>query len=76
LTTATESSSSLAGRFGLEDLPQVKLEAKDILKRSTFDNSFLLSTEERSKKALESLAAAVAEYNNRKLQYSFTKSDN
>ncbi|KAG1903372.1 uncharacterized protein F5891DRAFT_977938 [Suillus fuscotomentosus] len=66
-TSAIESSSSLAGRFGLEDLPQVKLEAKDILKRSTFDNSFLLSTKARTKKALESLATVVAEYNSPEL---------
>jgi len=62
----TTSSSSLAGRFGLEDLPQVKLDSKERMKRSTFDHSFLLSTAERTEKALDSLATTVAKYNSRK----------
>ncbi|KAG2052894.1 hypothetical protein BDR06DRAFT_972593 [Suillus hirtellus] len=68
-STTAESLSSLAGRFGLKDLPQVKLEAKDVLKQSTFDNFFLLSMEARSKKALESLATTVAEYNTKLTQW-------
>jgi hypothetical protein len=61
------------GLFCLQNLPQVKLRAKQGMKQSMFDNSFLLSSKARSEKALASLAAIVAAFNNRKSHYIYCK---
>ncbi|KAG1832862.1 hypothetical protein DFJ58DRAFT_736266 [Suillus subalutaceus] len=64
LSTTFVSSLPITGWSGLETLPQVKSRAREGMKRSMFNGSFLLSTETRSEKALASLAAVVATSNN------------
>lgn len=67
LSTMSESLPSLAVPIGLENLvPQVKLRAKQRMKQSMFDDSFLLSSQKRSEKALASLVAVISTFNNRK----------
>ncbi|KAG2353113.1 hypothetical protein BDR07DRAFT_1489197 [Suillus spraguei] len=61
--TGVISSSSPIGKFGLEDLKKVKSDTKELLKRSMFDHSFLLSTEARKKEASNTLTTTVAKYN-------------
>jgi hypothetical protein len=61
------------GLFCLQNLPQVKLRAKQGMKQSMFNDSFLLSSKARSEKALASLAAIVAAFNNRKSHYIYCK---
>jgi hypothetical protein len=47
-------------------IPEVKLKAREDMKRSMFDDSFLISSQDRSAKALASIADIVTTYNNRK----------
>ncbi|KAG1904329.1 uncharacterized protein F5891DRAFT_977191 [Suillus fuscotomentosus] len=68
LSTTSESLPSLAVPIGLGNLvPQVKLRAKQCMKQSMFDDSFLLSAQKRSEKVLASLIAVISTFNNPEL---------
>ncbi|KAG2045826.1 hypothetical protein BDR06DRAFT_977927 [Suillus hirtellus] len=67
LSTTSESLPPTSVLFSLESLPKVKLKAKKGMKQSMLDDSFLLSSKERSKKAIASLTAVVMAFNNPEL---------
>ncbi|KAG1901247.1 uncharacterized protein F5891DRAFT_1187950 [Suillus fuscotomentosus] len=67
LSTTSESLPPTSALFGLESLPKVKLKAKKGMKQSILDDSFLLSSKERSKKAIASLTAVVTAFNDPEL---------
>ncbi|KAG1830048.1 hypothetical protein DFJ58DRAFT_737125 [Suillus subalutaceus] len=67
LSTTFVSSPPITGWLDLETIPQVKLRARESMKRSMFNDTFLLSSEESSEKGLASLAAVVATSNNPEL---------
>ncbi|KAG2060723.1 hypothetical protein BDR06DRAFT_1054372 [Suillus hirtellus] len=67
LSTTSESLPPTSVLFGLESLPKVKLKAKKGMKQSMLDDSFLLSSKERSKKAIASLTAVVTAFNDSEL---------
>ncbi|KAG1900228.1 uncharacterized protein F5891DRAFT_980503 [Suillus fuscotomentosus] len=67
LSTTSESLPPTSALFSLESLLKVKLKAKKGMKQSMLDDSFLLSSKERSKKAIASLTAVVTAFNDPEL---------
>jgi hypothetical protein len=66
LATTSEALPPTRAWFGLETIPEVKQKAREDMRRSMFDDSFLISSKERSAKALASIADIVTTFNNRK----------